>query len=176
MAKQYKCKQSPCSILQPSWFSLNPVIAKYPNLSKIPMRITQNMRTCAKSRENYAKYANLGKIPWELIKIRKLLQNPARIMRIYAKYANHIRESFRVHTQTISRTYAKYANHFAYIRKLFRVNTRNTRTISCTYANHFAYIPEPFRVWFAYLRKPVRVHTRNLREINWCHGGKVLHI
>ena len=83
MAKQYKCKQSPCSILQPSWifkwFSLNPVIAKYPNLSKIPMRITQNMRTCAKSRENYAKYANLGKIPWELRKICELTQNPVRI-------------------------------------------------------------------------------------------------
>jgi len=81
-------------------------------------------------------------------------------MRIYAKYANHIRESFRVHTQTISRTYAKYANHFAYIRKLFRVNTRNTRTISRTYANHFAYIREPFCVHTRTISRMVRVLTQ----------------
>ena len=65
---------------------------KYANLRKIPwklrkicelrqnpVRITQNMRTYAKSRENYAKYANLRKIPWELRKICELTQNPVRI-------------------------------------------------------------------------------------------------
>ena len=128
------------------------ITAKYANLRKIPwklrkicelrqnpVRITQNMRTYAKSRENYAKYANLRKIPWELRQICELTQNPRDN---YAKYTNlrkipwELRKNKRTYAKS-RENYAKYANLRKIpweLRKLCELTQNPVRITNLTWA------------------------------------------